>query len=425
MNIDNPALYEFFKDQSYEEMIKKQLLTKTNCKIQLYVLEGYDFASRDIGSFSDPYLKITCGEMTFDERKNYQIDEPNPKFYKLFNFTGEFPGAPPLVIEAYDYDDLFGDDLIGTTIIDLDDRFFSPDWQAIEEKPIEYRQIYHESTSLSQGVIQCWCEIEPDSKEARKTMKDWDIAPEPVMDYQIRLCVMDTKDVPCEDIEGTSDVFIKCYIDDKDKRTTDTHFRCQNGQASFNYRMLFDVQSPRKEPLLLVLQAWDLDIFKKNDYICEWTLDLEELFKNVRLTQERVHLTKAYYNAFLKKKMPPGVKLEFREDDSFSLTCMKDGKQISIRLDLRIVPHELAVTNGVGTGRQEPNLEPYLPPPIGRIQLSLNPFKMLSQMVSPEFLAKLYGLICVILVIVCCIAMAPMILSNFTSTITMKILGIM
>ena len=182
-------------------------------------------------------------------------------------------------------------------------------------------------------------------------MKEWDVAPEPVMDYQIRLSVLDTKDVPCEDIEGTSDVFIKAYIDDRDKRTTDTHFRCQNGAASFNYRMLFDVQSPRKEPLLLVLQAWDLDIFKKNDYICEWTLDLEELFRNVRLTQERVHLTKAYYDAFLKKKMPAGVKLEFREDDSFSLTCMKDGKQISIRLDLRIVPNELAVKNAVGSGR--------------------------------------------------------------------------
>lgn len=37
-----------------------------------------------------------------------------------------FPGAPSLKIEAFDYDDLFGDDLIGTTYIDLDDRYFNP-----------------------------------------------------------------------------------------------------------------------------------------------------------------------------------------------------------------------------------------------------------------------------------------------------------
>mmetsp|Transcript_40372 Transcript_40372/g.52909 ORF Transcript_40372/g.52909 Transcript_40372/m.52909 type:complete len:172 (+) Transcript_40372:3858-4373(+) len=128
MNIDEPRLLEFFKDASYEEVIKKQLLQKTQCLIQLYVLEGFDFASRDIGSFSDPYLFVRCGNREFSERDNYQLDEPNPKFYKLFEFTGEFPGAPTIEIEAYDFDDLFGDDLIGKTSIDLDDRFFNGDW---------------------------------------------------------------------------------------------------------------------------------------------------------------------------------------------------------------------------------------------------------------------------------------------------------
>ena len=128
------------------------------------MLEGFDFASRDIGSFSDPYLIVSCGKLKFSERDNYQLDEPNPKFYKLFEFTGEFPGAPRINIAAYDFDDLFGDDMIGETSIDLDDRFFNGDWQAIEEKPIEYRQIYHESTSLSQGVVTCWLEIEPSNK---------------------------------------------------------------------------------------------------------------------------------------------------------------------------------------------------------------------------------------------------------------------
>lgn len=58
---------------------------------------------------------------------------------------------------------------------------------------------------------------------------------------------MDTKDVPCMDFEGTSDVYITAYIDDKNKKSTDTHYRCQNGAASFNYRMLFDVEAPRHD----------------------------------------------------------------------------------------------------------------------------------------------------------------------------------
>lgn len=75
------------------------------------------------------------------------MDQPNPKFFKHFDFDVEFPGAPPLVIQAYDYDDLFGDDMIGETVVDLDDRFFSPEWQSIKEKPVEYRELKHPSST--------------------------------------------------------------------------------------------------------------------------------------------------------------------------------------------------------------------------------------------------------------------------------------
>jgi hypothetical protein len=79
------------------------------------------------------------GNKTINERDNYQLDEPNPSFFKHYDFEGVFPGCPPIVVDVVDYDDIFGDDSIGTTIIDLEDRFFSPEWQSIKNKPIEYR----------------------------------------------------------------------------------------------------------------------------------------------------------------------------------------------------------------------------------------------------------------------------------------------
>ena len=97
----------------------------------------------------------------------------------------------------------------------------------------------------------------------------------------------------------------------------------------------------------------------------------------MRLTQQQVILNKSYYNAFLKKKMPPGVNLIFRDDDTFTLQTHKDGKTIEIRIDLRIMPAAMAKAKPLGAGRENPNMEPYLPPPVGRIQFSLNPFKML------------------------------------------------
>lgn len=179
---------------------------------------------------------------------------------------------------------------------------------------------------------------------------------------------MDTQNVPCADTEGVSDVYIRSYFDDNDKKDTDTHFRCSNGAASFNYRLKYNVSAPRKEPLMLVMQAWDFDLFSASDYLCEWTFDLDELFKNVRMTQKAVTLNKDYYNAFLKQKAKKDFQIEFKDDDSFVLTTRdKDGKAVKIRCDLRIIPIAIAKTTEVGDGRNEPNNSPYLPPPVGRI----------------------------------------------------------
>jgi len=54
---------------------------------------------------------------------------------------------------------IFGDELIGTSYVDLEDRYFSLDWVAIKDKPVEYRQLYHPSSKMSQGVVKCWLEI--------------------------------------------------------------------------------------------------------------------------------------------------------------------------------------------------------------------------------------------------------------------------
>ena len=45
---------------------------------------------------------------------------------------------------------------------------------------------------------------------------------------------------------------------------------------------------------------------------------------------------------------------------------------------MEIVPEKMANEVEVGKGRDNPNVNPYLPPPIGRISFTLNPFTMLN-----------------------------------------------
>lgn len=124
----------------------------------------------------------------------------------------------------WDHDDFFEDDLIGTTKIDLEDRFFSNKWQKLTDKPIETRTLFHKSTKLEQGTIRMWMEILP-KKEATVT-PTWDISPRPPAEFQARLIVWKTEDVSNLDIEGTSDIYIRAWVNTAEPKETDTHYRC-------------------------------------------------------------------------------------------------------------------------------------------------------------------------------------------------------
>lgn len=58
---------ESHKDQALIEMLKNPV----QCIARLYLLEGFDFSSRDEGSFSDPYIIVKCGNKVYNRRDQY------------------------------------------------------------------------------------------------------------------------------------------------------------------------------------------------------------------------------------------------------------------------------------------------------------------------------------------------------------------
>jgi hypothetical protein len=61
------------------------------------------------------------------------------------------------------------------------------------------------------------------------------------------------------------------------------------------------------------------------------------------------------------------------KNDKGELEC--NGK---VRIQVDVYPIADAELNKVGEAREEPNVNPYLPLPIGRLTLSLNPLKMIE-----------------------------------------------
>jgi hypothetical protein len=213
------------------------------------------------------------------------------------------------------------------------------------------------------------------------------------------------------DGEGTSDVYIRAFIDEDNVKTTDTHYRCMDGNPSFSHRMLFDVQTPRDETKL-VLQAYDRDIFSSNDFICEWELNLKDLMNVVKMTQTQAHFNKKYFESRKSHEAYSASYIQFKDDSTFYLCKMREGKIIKIALDLRVFTQKAAKEAPVGEARAEPNFEPYMPAPVGRLKFSLNPLTMLKQLMSPEFAVKIMMLLCAILYVVCFAMMIPTFFSD-------------
>lgn len=119
-----------------------------------------------------------------------------------------------------------------------------------------------------------WMEINPTKVEPDKQPRVWDISDKPPQEYMMRVSIFGTDEIKMMDDEGTSDVFIRCFFDSKkDALETDTHYRNQDGRASFNYRLMYKIHHPCQKTKFTV-QAYDRDFFKSNDIIGSAEIDL-------------------------------------------------------------------------------------------------------------------------------------------------------
>ena len=387
----------------------KNILVKRSVIVRIYILEMNNLSRRDTFSESDPYIKILLGDkLLINEQKKAFKDSKNCKWYKYYDIKTELPGSSKLRIQVMDYNSVFSDDLIGETSIDIEDRYFDNRWQSLINKPIEVRQLYHPDYERSQGEILLWLEMFSQNEESK--MEPWNIEPEPKSIMEMRLIIYETEGMENLDIEDTSDIYVMAFIDEKNKGQTDIHYRCSTGKGSFNWRMLIPIEIPR-DKYFLTIQVFDNDILSKDDYICGGRLNLYQILNDVNILDIPLQLNEDYYKSLPREKQVLS-NIEFvKEDDNlnkFWIQLEKQGKKEGrVLCSLEIVPKWYAELHPVGKGREEPNMNPYLPPPVGRIKFTMNPFKLLNQLTGPKFRKKCYCIVCITCLIIYLIILIP------------------
>lgn len=409
----DPKTLEKLPFYKKNEKISKILLKKCDVIIHVYVLRLNGLNKKDAFSDSDPYITINLGNKeVINDKKNRQDNKVSCDWYKLYEIATELPGSSTMEIKVHDYDPIFSDELIGSTCIDIEDRYFNSNYMSLKNKPIEIRKLYNPDFTNSQGEIIMWLDIF--EKQDKLYLDPWDITPCSVEEVQVRFIIYSAEDVEMMDVEGTSDVYVLAYLDNDKSQSTDVHYRCQTGLANFNWRMLFDIEMPRNKKEMNVL-VYDNDFLSRDDFICGTVFNISKLLDDCYTLDMPIKYNKKYYKGLDNVDKDKNVDFDSVEDnvggDKFYLKMKKNGEERNEKVlcSLEVMPKWYSDVCPVGKGRDEPNINPHLPPPLGRIQFSWNPITMFNQLIGPAFRKKFYTGCILICHVIYCIIIIPFI----------------
>ena len=347
---------------------------------------------------------------------------------------------------------------MGLTTIDLEDRIYSSSWQSkhAARPPVEWRALYNPPSTTPQGTLECFVEIyTAQQADAYPPQK---ITPPEPQEWELRVIVWNVDNMPKDvDLGGMADAQVVCSLGDA-RLETDTHFRAKKGKASFNWRMKFPVTlKANMKYQRLQVQLWDKDLLTSNDMIGEATLKLDRWFRRLYRKRRKVP---NYWDAEGDKKIelfdPNSAGLIASLTDaveslaaSAPLLGQVDNPELDaakwyiplsdfnrdpngdkndrdyfahpprVVMSLEMVPIKFLEKLPAGDGRSEPNKNPTLPKPVGRLRFTLNPFAMIYQLVGPDIYKALCGLIGKLLCCALCILLAyytiPVVFGNIVS----------
>jgi hypothetical protein len=397
-----------------------ELFMEKRVVVRLYLLKAYNLPPMDLNGSTDSYPVIKLAGKTVDDKDATVALNLNPNYYTSYELYATIPGACNLEVTLMDADTL-SNDTIGSTYIDLENRYFNVEWREYDLKPVETRTLHLPTSSMSCGKVSMWVEIMTPNEAASLPMID--IKPPPPEEFELRVIVWNTKNVPMRNKDGETKVDMKVKVNfigyesvqsetgigatnnrwdyaqsygelmgmmtknvermgdlARDKliaarnalgvsanpgyvKETDVHWYVTNGRGDFNYRMvwplLYNVDKIEDKPMRLSIGVYDFDL-GKDDLIGECNLDIQPLLKRAFQHRER--------NRFLQVGQPFRLLEGAVKDWRLEFDIKKDNHtQGEVEVSIEVMDHMVGLLKPAGEGRDAPNTNPCLPEPLRRM----------------------------------------------------------
>ena len=133
-------------------------------QVRVHVYWATNLSSRADGKTPAPFLKVYNGPGDHQVKTGKIMgNNANPEFWWSCELSAMLPGQAILHVEVWDYT-ILREMLIGGTVIDLEDRYYSEKWkgmQAMQKMPRELRQLTNETSTNVQGNVILKLEIYP------------------------------------------------------------------------------------------------------------------------------------------------------------------------------------------------------------------------------------------------------------------------
>lgn len=312
----------------------------------------------------------------------------NPEYFRTYQLKGEIPIDFNLTISIWNESSIGFDSIIGTTQVDLEDRYFSNSYTAqslmlnvckqkievdIESEtdpkkrlwlnavkksikkanlklrdnralaPVEYRPLRAKGKKTAQGMLEMFIEV-LDLQASKLIPVSKIVKPLPEK-YELRLIIWKCEGIPLGERDAV-DIYFKVqfdptgWLEESIEKETDCHAGSEDGHGIFNWRIKFEFELPCNFARIRIV-AYDFSTFGTDEMISEVVLDLAKHFRRVmkegKLSQEEQWI----------KLMIPGVG--------------KPGGEVLISFTILSLAE--ANQNPVGEGQDEPNRDPILEKP--------------------------------------------------------------